>query len=250
MSLRGIDTLDSLFTMEARKTLECLRSSRNVLGMLMEAFVFDPTTDQVGRKRRKDDRHKSMARVEEDVDMKQRKEESGETEVCEPSVMCVLKAVWDGNASSRLQQIERAGKAPAAPARFALIELMREPFALLLQIPSSPLVDQAVQACLKMPLEPSSMEVARLVGCVSENLNALFREHKVESLPQSFGVAFRGLERSAWGSSVAKRLRDKLCGKDYETDALSVEDHVQKIVEAATSEANLARMYEGWSAFI
>jgi len=48
---------------------------------------------------------------------------------------------------------------------------------------------------------------------------------------------------------VVQRIEDKLNGNDLEKNDMSIIDHVNILIEAATSEYNLSKMYIGWAAY-
>ena len=41
-------------------------------------------------------------------------------------------------------------------------------------------------------------------------------------------------------------MLDKLTGKDFGTEELSVEDQIELLIQQATSNENLAQSYQGW----
>ena len=46
--------------------------------------------------------------------------------------------------------------------------------------------------------------------------------------------------------SVTRRVVDKLTGKDFGNEELSVEEQVERLILQATSNENLAQSYQGW----
>jgi hypothetical protein len=63
-----------------------------------------------------------------------------------------------------------------------------------------------------------------------------------------YGSTYVGAERSSAGDAIVKRIGDKLAGFDFGASGtpLSVEEQVARAINAATSEENLALMWEGW----
>ena len=214
-------------------------NSKRIL-MLLETFLFDSVTDFAAKKKKKklqqqDQKSASLATLS-----------TNERDELSPEMWKALAENGESNdffisQAVDVQQVSALIKACVhendSKARFLLIEAMRAVFPALQQISS----DLAALAC-----QPTVNMTPADVGAIGQAFLDGFRGLKCRSAEFGFAEQFLGNPSNS-GRKVIREVETKLKGG---TQGVSVQKHVQELIDAATDSANLSGLFPGWSAWL